>query len=176
MPTSSPVNKSLVLCGCRVKLFEDQAYSELDELNYYALNSNDFGFGRVDVEISCENNLANPYTKFYISCVAIRADNKILCKINRNGTPNILALPNYTKITKDGKMAFGISYYFQSDNERDLLLKCNSFCFEGFIALKKKTDVFGFMCRVEQANNGWIMDEGNTYRIYKKANIDYLCH
>lgn len=175
-PANITSSKSLILSGCRVILPEEKAYSEFDELNYYDLNANDYECGRVDIEISCENNFSNPYTRFYISCVAIRADYKILCKVNQNVTLKSFGLHNYTKVTKEGKMAFGISYYFKSMEERNLLLGCHAFCIEGFVALKKKTNGYGFMCRVEQSNGKWIIEEGNTYQIYHNKNIEYLCH
>lgn len=176
IPSSPIQNKSLILSGCRMTFPEGQEYSEFDELAYYALNNNDYEYGRVDIEISCENNLRDPYSRFYISCIAIRADSKVLCKINQNSTPQILLLPNYTKVTSNGKMAFGISYYFRSELERTLLLNCKSFCIEGFVAFKKKDNGYGFMCRVERPNEQWVMREGNTYRIYRSVNIEHLQH
>ncbi|MEA5056121.1 hypothetical protein SDC9_150204 [bioreactor metagenome] len=173
IPVNNTPSESLILSGCRVGVPEDQTYSELDELNYYALNNNDFEWGSVNIEICCENNFLNPYSDFYISCVSIRADSKILCKISRNTS---IKQRNYAKVTKEGKIAFGISYYFTSMAERNLLLHCHTFCIEGFVAFKKKTNVYGFMCRVGQSDGEWIMEEGNTYRIYYNQNIDHLCH
>ena len=66
--------------------------------------------------------------------------------------------------------------YFRSQKEQEQLIKCHSFSIEGFIALKKKTNVYGFMCQIEQTNDGWQMIEGNTYQIYKHANITGLYH
>lgn len=126
-PASITSSKSLVLSGCRVALPEGQTYSEFDELNYYDLNANDYECGRVDIEICCENSFPNPYSKFYISCVSIRTDCKILCKINHNLTSKLLLLPNYTKVTKEGKVAFGISYHFKSMEERNLLIRLSFF-------------------------------------------------
>lgn len=175
-PSIATPNRSLILSGCRVVLPEEQAYSELDELNYYSLNNNDYGYGRVDIEICCENNFQNPYNKFYVSCVAIRADYEILCKINHCSTPRLLVESNHTKITKEGKMAFGVSYHFRSTIERTLLLDCHSFCIEGYVAFKKKNNGYGFMCRVEQSNGQWFMVDGNTNRTFKKRNIESLSH
>lgn len=168
--------KSLVLSGCRVILSEEIPYSEFEELNCYSLNCNDYGYGRADIELSFENKFHNPYFKFYIQCVAIRTDSEVLCKVNRNPTPKPLLLDNHTKVTKDGKMALRLGYYFKTEKERALLTSCKSFCIEGFVALKKKTNVYGFMCQVEKTDGGWQMKEGNTYRIYKYANIRSLYH
>lgn len=174
VPTSE--GKALVLSGCRVVLAKDIPYSELDELNYYSLNCNDYGYGRTEIELSFENKFSDPYFKFYIQCVAIRTDNAILCKTNRNLMHKALMPNNYTKITKNGKVALAIGYYFKSPKERELLINCQSFCIEGFVALKRKTNVYGFMCRIEQTDNGWKMSEGNTYQTYKHVNIRGLYH
>lgn len=176
IPSRPVPNQALIISGCSVILPEQQEYSELDELNYYDLNNNDYGFGRADIQIFCENNGSIPYQRFFVSCVSIRADNQTLCKINRNIAGHKFSLQSYTKATKEGKMAFGISYFFHSMDERILLLKCKSFSIEGFIALQKKSNVYGFMCRVDQSDGQWIMKEGNTYRHYRNKSINSFFH
>ena len=169
-------NQSLVLTGCRVILPETQNYSEFDACNYYSLNNNDFEHGSANIEISCENNFANPYGQFFIACVSIRADHKLLCKIERNNTHKFLDFPHYTKVTKNGNMVFGIKYYFKTQEQRDLLLNCSSFCIDGFVAFQKKRNVFGFMCRVVKSCDNWEMCEGNSYKLHTKTHIDHLYH
>lgn len=169
-------SKSLILSGCRVSLSENTSYSEFEELNCYSLNCNDYGFGRTDIELSFENMFHDPYFKFYIQCVAIRADNEVLCKINRNPMPKADLLDNHTKVTKHGKMAVCLGYYFKTEKERLLLVNSKSFCIEGFVALKKKTNVYAFACQIEKTDDGWKLEEGNTYRIYKHVNIRGLYH
>lgn len=177
LPTiTTSESKSLILSGCRVVLPEMIVYSELDELNYYTLNNNDYGYGRTDIELNFENGFKNPYFKYYVQCVTIRADKKIICKINNNRLIQCFKYDYYTKITKEGKLALGISYYFKSEDERSLLMNCNSFCIEGFVALKRKTNVYGFMCRVDRVQDKWVISEGNTYRIYGRTNIKNLVH
>lgn len=166
----------LILSGCRVTLSGNTTYSEIDELNFYDLNCNDYGFGRVDIELTFENIFSDPYFKFYISCVSIRSDGKTICKINRNHISKIFLNDNYTKLTKDSKLALGLSYYFKSQEEQNLLVCCNSFCVEGFVAFKKKKNNYGFVVRVEKKDNIWTLVDGNTYRIYKNININSLCH
>lgn len=173
---SANEGSALVLSGCRVNLSEDIPYSEFDELSYYSLNCNDFGCGGADIELSFDNNFKNPYFKFYIQCVAIRTDSGVLCKINRSSIHKDSALDNFSKITKDGKMALGLGYYFKTQKEYEMLTHCKSFCIEGFIAIKKKTNVYGFVCRLKKTDDGWQMIEGNTYRIYKRVNIRNLYH
>ncbi|NLL73632.1 MAG: hypothetical protein GX237_08910, partial [Clostridiales bacterium] len=51
---NKPGDTSLILTGCRVELSENIVYSELDELNYYSLNCNDYNYGRADIELSYE--------------------------------------------------------------------------------------------------------------------------
>ena len=175
----SPVSDKgnvMVISGCRVGLDRQLPYSEFEELTYYNLNMNDYGCGRTDIEISFENSLKNPYVDFWIQCVSIRTDNEVLFKINNNSFVEKLKIKHYTKVTKEGKVAFGAGYYFRNEEEREQLLQCSSFCFEGFVALGKKTNVYGFMCKVDRTENGWVLSEGNTYRIYKHSNIKWLFH
>lgn len=167
---------ALVLSGCRVTLAGSSPYSELDELNYYPLNSNDYEAGRTDIEFSFDNILKNQYSKFYIQCVAIRIDNQTLCKIDKNYLSESLHERHFTKVTKNGKLALGLSYYFRSDKEKEQLLNCKLFCVEGFFALNKKTNVYGFMCRIKKKDDSWELIEGNTYKIYKNTSIKNLYH
>lgn len=80
---------------------------------------------------------------------------------------------NFTKVTKEGKIALGLEYYFTTQREYNLLLNCESFCVEGFVAFKKKTNVY--VC-TEKTDCGWKMTEGNTYQINKRVNIENLYH
>lgn len=167
---------ALVLSGCKVILSEDIPYSELDELSCYYLNNNDYDCGRIIVELYFNNYFIDPYFEFYIQCVSIRADNNLLCKINKNLKQQTMGNKNYTKITKEGKLSIGIGYFFKSQRECEMLFNCKSFCIEGFVAPKKKNNVYGFMCCVEQNADEWILDEGNTYRINKNISINNLYH
>lgn len=171
------VNKSLILTGCIANLLpEKDVYSEFDHLNFYPLNCNDYDFGRVDIEFCFENSFDNPYFEFYVKCFAIRTDTGVLRKIDINSTPKKFMTPNFSKVNMDNKLVMGISYYFESEKERIKVEKCKQFCIEGFIALKKKTNVYGVMCKIENLDNVWHMVSGNTYRIYKRTNIDDLWH
>lgn len=167
-------SKALVLSGCRVVVSENIPYSEFDELNYYALNCNDYGHGRVDIELSFENSKIDPYFEFFIQCVTIRTDKSVLCKVNQNRVANPYG--NFTKVTKEGKIALGLEFFFRTQSEYELLMNCESFCVEGFVAFKKKTNIYGFMCRTEKTDSGWRMTEGNTYQINKRVNIEKLYH
>lgn len=169
-------SKALILSGCRVDLIQKVPYSEFDELNFYFLNNNDFGFGITNIELSFENNFIDPYFIFYIQCVTIRSDNGVLCKINKNAIPKRLKLGNYTKITKEGKIALGLKYYFRTQEEVEALINCNAFCIEGFLALKQKTNVYGFMVQIVKYDDEWVMEAGNTYRIHKHSSIEHLYH
>ncbi len=170
-------NKSLVLSGCQVIMSEGVLpYSELDELSYYYLNNNDYNFGETKIELFFDNNFENPYLEFYIQCVSIRADNNTLCKINKNLSSKIMKKTYHTKIKRDGKVALGVGYFFRTEKEKSYLINCKSFLIEGFLALNKKSNVYGFMCCVEKTENGWSLREGNTYRIYNNNSIDDLYH
>jgi hypothetical protein len=175
-PSNKPNDNALVLSGCRVTLLEETAYSEFDELNYYSLNSNDYGVDGINIELSFENIFNNPYFKFWARCITIRTDKQVLCKINYNSMVNTAMDHNFSKVTKEGKIAIGLGYYFRSQEEQNQILNCKSFCVEGFIALKEKKNVYGFMCRIDKVNDCWQMSEGNTYKIYKHVNISKLYH
>lgn len=167
-------NNALILSGCKVKL-NAVPYSELDELTYYYLNNNDFGYGIIKIELNFENTFINPYFDFYIQCVSIRADNKTICKIDKNPS-SISNKHNYTKLNKWNKLSLGVRYNFRSIDERDDILNCSSFCIEGFVALKNKTSVYGFMCHVQKIDNEWYLIDGNTYKPYKNVHINSLHH
>lgn len=165
---------ALILSGCRTIVTDETSYSEQDEQNYCLLNDvNDFG--KLDIELSFENTMKNPYLKFYIRCVTIRTNNEKICAIDKS-MPEQFKFDNYTKVTKDGKMAVGITYFFRSAEEREKLLNCNSFCVEGFISLKNKTTVYGFVCRVVHQADGWELVDGNTFRTSLHTNIESYIH
>lgn len=165
---------ALILSGCRTIVADKTAYSEQDEQNYCLLNDiNDFGI--LDIELSFENTMKNPYSKFYIQCVTIRTDNEKICAIDKSNS-TMSKSDNYTKITKEGKMAVGITYFFRSAEEREKLLNCHSFCVEGFISLKNKTTVYGFVCRVVHKAEGWELVDGNTFKTALHTNIESYIH
>lgn len=169
---SAATNKSLILSGCNAILFpEKTVYSELDDLNFSFLNSNDYGFGCINVEFCFENNLKEPYVGFYSACFSIRTENEIVIKIN--GDPKA---KSFSKINKDNKFVLGISYYFRSEIEREKILNCNIFCIEGFVSLDTKTNIYGIMCRLMKKEGNWSIEDANTYRIYEKNIITNICH
>ena len=168
--------KTLVLSGCRVKLTQEQPYSEFEELNSYSINCNDYGCGKAEIELLFDNSFSDPYFAFYMQCISIRTDKGILCKINKNPTPDIIFGDRYSKVTKEGKVAFGLGYYFRSKEEVATLSNSEAFCIEGFVAIGKKTNVYGFMCQMKKECGEWHLTDGNTYRIYKRAHIRGLSH
>lgn len=164
-------NNVLILSGCKLLMSDDIKYSELNENNYLYLNNNDYGYGYMNIDINFDNNYNNPYFNFYVNCITIRIDNKIYLKSNNNCNQEV-----YTKINKNGKLSIGIGYFFKSLEENKAVEGCNSFMIEGFIALNKKNNVYGFMCEVINNKNTWELLEGNTYKLYKKNKIDVLNH
>ncbi len=168
-------SSTLILSGCKAVIYDKIAYSEQNEQNFYPLNNaNDFG--KLDIELSFENTIKNPYSKFYVRCVTIRTDNEKICAINKNKSEHFLKFNNYTKITKEGKIAVGITYFFKSDEEYQKLLNCNSFCVEGFVSFKNKTTVYGFVCRAINKTNSWELVDGNTFRTNLHTNIESYLH
>lgn len=169
---SASINKALVLSGCNSILFPEKiVYSELDDLNFSFLNSNDYGFGYINIEFCFENNLKEPYVDFYSACFSIRTDNEIVIKINGNPKAK-----SFSKINKDNKLVLGISYYFISEIEREKILNCSIFCIEGFVSLNTKNNIYGIMCRMIKKDGDWSIKDANTYKVYKKIRINNLCH
>jgi hypothetical protein len=180
LPSSRPpANQSLTLSGCKADFTSenfDNIYSEFDELNYYILNSNDYGHGRLNIELCFDNTLTDPYFIFYANCFSIRTDNGVRQKIFKSPQNRILELPRYSKIDKAGQLVIGLTYYFQNQEEREKILLCNFFCIEGFIAIRKKNNVYGVMCKLKKIKDDWQMGEGNTYRLNKNDHIYRLYH
>jgi hypothetical protein len=172
LPEVSVKNKALVLTGSSAFFSTDNnVYSELDDLNFSYLNSNDYGLGYIDIEFKFENNFDNPYFKFYTGCFSIRTDNGVTIKMN--GFPNN---ENYSKINKDNKVVVGIHYYFKSEKEINYFKNCNMFCAEGFIAIDKKDNVYGIMCKLSKNEEKWDVIDSNTYKIYEHQKIGGLVH
>ena len=165
-------NQALILTGCNALLCPgDLLYSELDDLNFCSLTSNNYGFGRVDIELCFENHFVNPYMSFYASCFSIRTD-LIQC-IKVNGNPNQEC---FTKVNKNNRVVLGITYFFRSAIERDAILNCKLFCIEGFVAMNTKTNVYGIMCRLNCTDENWSIIDANTYRITTGVSIRNLIH
>ncbi len=164
----------LVLSNCKV-LFDDKTlFSEIDELNSCLLNSNN-SCGHMLLELTFET-IKNPYSIFYLGCLSLRTDNGVVIKINKPSSLKEFISPNYTKVNKNGKMVIGVEYYFRTEKERNQFLTCHSLCLDGFFALKRKRNTYGFMCRMDKNGFNWSFAEGNTYRIYKHTNIQHLWH
>lgn len=83
---------------------------------------------------------------------------------------------NYTKINKDGHLAFGIRYYFKSLEERNAFLNCQEICIEGFVALGKKRNTYNLMCRLSQSESKWEISDACTYRRDDMSNIYSYYH
>ena len=165
-------NESLLLSGCNVKLHKnEEIYSEFDELNFSYLNSNDYGCWNMEIELCFENNFKNPYQEFYARCFTIRTDNGIRIKINGDNSDK-----TYSKVNKDNKFVIGIGYFFSSEEEKEKILNCKLLCLEGFVALQKKKNVYGIMCRLCKDNDLWEVMDANTYRISKGISILNLFH
>lgn len=172
LPEASVKNKALVLTGSSAVFYSNNdVYSELDDLNFSYLNNNDYGMGYMDIEFKFENNFDDPYFKFYTGCFSIRTDNGVTIKLN--GFPN---RENYSKINKDNKVVVGIHYYFSSEEEINNFKNCNMFCAEGFIAINKKENVYGVMCKLSKNKEKWCVIDSNTYKIYEHQNICNLFH
>lgn len=177
--SDNPKANRFIFDSCKA-IVSDKLYSELDELNFANLNFNDYGFGYIEFEFGFKESFINPYMKFYASCFDIRT-NKLPYSIKLDSIrlfkPNKLHLPdNYTKVNKSGNMAFGIRFFFRTEEERDALLTCEYLCIEGSISFGNKRNVYDIMCRLEKNENGWHLDDAFTYRKNPKVHIDRLVH
>lgn len=172
LANKSVKNKALVLAGCAAYLHANKiVYSELDELNFSDINRNDYGLGFMDVEFYFEDSFDDPYFKFCTRCFSIRTDNGVRIKLN--GYPDN---QYYSKVNKNNKVVVGIRYYFQLEEEIKYFESCNTFCIEGFIAIGKKKNVYGIMCRLNKMEDQWSVIDCNTYKIYNNRNITSLYH
>lgn len=175
-PISVESKKALVLTGCNVKLLDEEVYSEFEELNYYSFNCNDYGCGQIWIHLLFENNFNNPYFTFFLQSISIRTNNGIKIKVNKNAMPDRFMLPNYSKVTKEGKVAVGLGWYPTSEEEVELLKKSKLLSVEGFVAIDKPKNIYSFVCKLVKDNDEWHLVEGNTYRIYKNRHIRSLSH
>jgi hypothetical protein len=172
LPNKEVKNKALVISGCNAILTDEKTvYTELDELNFSNLNINDYGLWTLNIEFSFVNNFDDPYFEFYAGCFAIRTDTG-LC-IKKNGYPHLKC---FSKINKDNKVSVGILYYFKSEEEKNKIENCNMFCIEGNIAIGKKSNVYGIMCRLSRTDEVWQVIDANTYRTHKGTSIGSLVH
>ena len=172
-------NERLVMNSCKA-ILSDATYSEFDELSFANINHNDYGFGYIEFEFSFIEKFQNPYMKFYISCFSFRM-NTLGYSIKMNcPRPNrkfkFLMPDTYTKVNKNGNLAFGIRYYFKSLEERDAFLSCHELCIEGFVALGKKRNTYNLMCRLSQENEKWDIIDAYTYRRDGKVHIYTYYH
>ena len=171
LPEPTHSQNSIILSGCFLTTDETKPYSELEEISYCLLNANNYGLGRLDMEFRFDGAQKYNYKEFKINCVAIRDSEHIIYK-----QPPMKAPKGYTKITKDGKCAVGIMYYFQRKEHIDKLLNGNDFIIEFALSLGCSRNTYQVLCRFVKENNEWSLKEGNTYRLHKIKHIDNFIH
>ena len=172
-------DERLILYSCKAKMF-DTTYSEFDELTFTLLNSNDYGHGVVEFEFSFIEKFKNPYMDFYVSCFSLRLDS-LNYAIKKNGLKyrrkTAFLLPkNYTKVNKNGNLSMGISYFFETAEEREAFLNCKEICIEGFVAFGKRTNTYNIMCRLAQQDGEWNIIDAYTYRRDGKQDVYSYSH
>lgn len=174
---SRPIQSAelLILNGIKISNTDD-IYSEIEEQNCFALNSNDYGFGRIDFELLFEP-IKTSYSSFWVGCMSIRTEN-ITIKVNPSlgSYTKKAASQCLTKVSFENKMVMTISYFFTCAEQKAQFLDAKSFLVEGFLALKKRTNVYGFLCKVENRNNEWSFTEGYTNRPSDRTSIDRMVH
>ncbi len=167
---------ALVLSGMNISIFDEGLYSELQELNAFCVNSNDYGYGKMSIEI-CFEPIAESYCEFWANCISVRTD--LLTSTLKIDTSLLHEKNNcnsYTKINSEGKMVLGVYYFFTTPEQRQMIVNSKSFLIEGFVALNKKDNVYGFMCAAEKHNDIWELADGMTNRPYNKTSILTLRH
>ena len=160
----------LVVTSCAVHLFEDnRIWSAFDEMCYNDLNSNDYGFGVLDLEIGIAGYSGTAYPKVYTKCFELRTDNGLLIKPMK-----IYNNTSESKVNQRGETIVGIRYYFKSEQEIKLLLACSRLMFECFFALDKPRNTYAVMCQLQKANGNWSAECANTFHPQYAKNIKHL--
>lgn len=169
--TMKTENHALILKSCNVYAFSaDRIFSELDELTFDTLNSNDYSCGSLDIEFVILNGMIKEvYPDFYTKCMVIRTNTK--CCIKPMKTKNAA---HYSKVNQDGDLVIGIRYYFKNSKEIQQIKNCTALLVEGFIALGDPRNVFGIMCQLKKEQDIWKISSSFTYRPKEAKNIKNL--
>lgn len=170
LPQTVPKVDGLKIESCIVHyLADDRLWSQFDEMIYNRQNRNDFGFGALDIEIGLSGFKRKSYPEVYTKCFLLRTDNDLLIRPMK--TTNNKSL---SKINKQGELAIGIRYYFQSDEEVKKLTASKQIMFEFFAALGNSRNTYAFMCQLAKCEESWEIQMANTYRLRDKDNIKTL--
>ena len=166
-----PENHALILKSCNIYAFSaNRIYSELDELTFDTLNSNDYGCGSLEVEFTISNGITSEaYPDFYTKCIALRTDTQCHIKPMKAGNA-----AHYSKVNQNGDLVIGIRYYFKSEKEIQQIQNCTALLIEGFIALGQPQNVFGIMCQLEKESDIWKISSSFTYKPKHAKNIKHL--
>ena len=167
-PKQDVKNNTLILNGCNAYLNEKKEsiiYSELEEMSYVYLNSNDYE-NYIQIEFSFCNNQSSSYQKYWARCFSIRTDNGVKIKING-------IKYNYntiTKVNKRGDIVLGIVMFLKKDIY-EALLEAKVILIEGFIALNRKCNTYGVAVELIKKRNKFKVIFANTFKYKKYDNI-----
>lgn len=164
-------SQALILKGCNIYAFSaGRIFSEFDELNFDSLNSNDYGFGTLELEFILSGGIdRDAYPDFYTKCIVMRTDPKYFIKPMKTRDK-----ANCSKVNQDGDLVIGIRYYFRDEKEIQEIQNCTSFLIEGFIALGTPKNVYGIMCQLEKECDAWRISSSYTYKPKYAKNIKHL--
>lgn len=172
LPSKQVKNEALVFNGCNVYIKDHHIiYSELEELSFNYLNSNDYDGFSLEVEFCFENCLEQPYHWFYANCFSIRTDNNLKIKISQSNLEKSLS-----KVNMHNQIVFGIGVFFRDEHEYQRIKDCNSILLEGFLAIDRYDNTFAIACRLEKIDNRWNFVYGNTYKMKKNDDIRSKAH
>lgn len=171
LPTKEVKNTALVMAGCnayiRDMIDKDSiVYSEMEEMSFSYLNSNDYETFSMEIELCFENNLFKPYHCFFAGCFSIKTDNDLRIKLDGHPKEKY-----YSKVNKNNQMVIGIGLYFRSQKEYEIMLESKVILIEGFIALDSYDNTFQVSCKLKKQDVNWDILFANTYQMQKKDDI-----
>ena len=160
----------LVITSCAIHMFsDDRIWSAFEEQTFNRLNSNDYGFGVLDIEIGFSGYSGAAYPQVYTKCFDLRTDNglRIMPMKYRN-------TPSESKVSQRGETVIGIRYYFKSEEEITQIATSNRLMLECFFALKDPKNTYTLMCQLKKEDGCWQAEFANTYRPSYAKNIKGL--
>ena len=175
MPWQEGKNESLVLIGCNAYLKsgeweETDVYSEMEELSYSYLNSNDTMGRKLEIELCFSNNQKNAYQCFWANCFSIRTDSGLVLKLCKRHWDKA-----YSKVNMNNEMVLGVGCFIEK-NVYEKMLNAKNIVIEGCVALEKYSNTYGVSVQLKKEENDYKLKYANTYRFAKCDDIRNKVH